>query len=462
MRLLFAVPGLFLATALMLGTAAPAYSDCPSHLPPPLKADPIPPNDSDVCGTRNVESFAHMAWQTFKYLVWPAKSTSRGLADEDSPIENMSGPRVFETYKADWEVFPTIAEKDWEKYPQVSFCQSEDRKPIQLSFGSLVLGSLDKFQSVTQPGTGMFGHALMAQNGSLVRYQTAFDRTAFDHIAQLDASVGSDFSTEDPTGNSIAAFGSMTIKSAWIEVRNGIPDSTEFHVRPAWVQDPSTGACRKGNVALVGLHIVHKTKSSPQWVWASFEHKKNAPLRGKPVAGFTFHDGSAVPMPFAPPTDSLTRPPSMFAPYNVERLHAIEDQFERVNGIWERAMTGTVWLNYKLVVVQWPEVSGVTGTPDRPTTLKTVRPAPPCLVSQLPVNMANAVMETFLQSATTLDCVMARNLEHTCMGCHYRAHNHDFIWAIPRNRNSGDPEADRKNRQDAFSVLRGITNWNVR
>src|SRR5262249_29465330 len=111
----FAKPSIFMATALVLlaVTSAQSAPPCPNN--PPLQADGIP-QDDDFCGGRDLQGFAHMAWQTFKMLVWPAES--RGSPDKKRSITDMSGPRVFETYKSDWEVFPTIpaGQQDWGTY----------------------------------------------------------------------------------------------------------------------------------------------------------------------------------------------------------------------------------------------------------------------------------------------------------------------------------------------------------
>lgn len=471
----FARPALLVATALMLLAAMPARSaPCPSQLQLPSQPDPIPRDDADICGSRGLDTFAHMAWQTFRYLVWPA--ASRGVADGAARIDDRSRPRVFETYKADWEMFPSPAVATWEEYPsQAKFCKyPEAGRPAPLALESLILGSLDKFDSVTQPGGERIGNVLMAQNGSLVRYLAAFNETAFHHITSLAPSISFGPSEADPI-EARAADGSLTIKSAWIEVRNSIPDRNRFHVRSAWVQDPF-GICRETEVALVGLHIAHKTEANQQWVWASFEHVDNVPRAGPvPPDGFTFNDRRPVPMPFAPPLDarldSRSGPPSLAAPFNVERRHPILSGIRDVNRIWQDALQGTVWSNYELVVVQWPTNSGLKVPPTSlfrtGKTLQPAHPAPPCDVLQ--GNTANTVMETFLQSAPesslqdALTCPGAeKNVANTCMGCHYQAHNYDFIWAIPLNRRAASPAADKEKRDSAISILRGIVGRNAR
>lgn len=465
----FAKASVFVATAAILLAVAPARSAPPCPLIPSPLADGIP---DDVCPNpppTPQKAFAHMAWQTFKSLVWPALMVtgSRGEPDGAREITEMSGPRVFETYKSDWELFPVIAagQEKWGTYPSAAaFCKDYvPPKPGRLPVGSLVLGSLDKFGSLTQPGG--LGHVLMAQNGSLVRYLAAFNENAFNLIKNLGPSIDFDASEDEPKGQAIAPYGTITIKSAWIEIKNSIPDPSTFYVRPAWVQDPSTGNCKETSVALVGLHIVHKTDSSRQWIWASFEHVKNAPLRGdSPRGAFTFHNGSRIPMPADPPLDSRTMPSTMPAPYNVERLNEIAPEIQPVNLAWQNALQGSVWSNYQLVLVQWPEVSHAEF--DGGTTLfgnNGVRPAPPCGVVRPRANMASTVMETFLQSTEGLDCPTDdAKLRNTCMGCHYQAHNYDFIWAIPLKRGTGDARVETPNRGSALSTLRKITGWNSR
>src|SRR5262245_26060390 len=275
---LFAKLRLFMMTAVMLLAVTPAQSACPI----PLLQPDEPPQDDKICEDRGgLENFAHVAWRTFTMLVWPAES--RGKADKTRSIIDMSGLRVFETYKSDWEMFPTIAAglREWGTYPsEATFCNL-----ASLPAGSLVLGSLDKFDSVTQPGGDFVPHVLMAQNGSLVRYLAAFNEKAFNLIKNLDPSVNFGPSENDPIDKTKAEDGTITIKSAWVEMRDSTPDPSRFYVRSAWVQDPSTGKCKQSSVGLVGLHIVHKTKFSQQWVWTSFEHVENAPLRGAPQTG---------------------------------------------------------------------------------------------------------------------------------------------------------------------------------
>ncbi|WP_434424516.1 hypothetical protein [Nannocystis pusilla] len=72
--------------------------------------------------------------------------------------------------------------------------------------------------------------------------------------------------------------GALELKAAWMEVPN--PDDAQWNrykLAQAVVVDPATQKCQALTVALVGLHIIHKTQAQPTWVWATFEHVDNAP-----------------------------------------------------------------------------------------------------------------------------------------------------------------------------------------
>jgi len=458
-----------LAAALMVVAVMPAQSQPPCPVIPSLAVDGIP---DDVCQhePRDYESFANMAWQTFKMLVWPA--ASRGVAATDRNITDMKGARVFETYKSDWETFLAKAERplDWDLYPtKADACANVSSIP-PLSDGSLVLASLNKFGNVTQTDVARdsknadIEYLLVAQNGSLVRYLPAFGKKAFDLIQtnKLYQSLDMTVSDDPPKGKTKTSFGTMTIKSAWIEIKNGLPDPSSFYWRYAWVQDPSDGSCKEAPVALVGLHITHKTVSSPQWIWASFEHVKNAPLRhSPPVVGYTFNDGSGSDMLVDPPLNARI-PMNPFVippPYNVEQWVPTAKAIENVNGNWQKMLrdAGSVWTNYKLVVVEWPGIpnaGGRTGSGRDKVGKPGAYPTPPCLKNG--VNLANTVMETFLQPD-----IVCKGMT-TCMSCHNNARNYDFIWSIPLN--SKDPLGAlglSQTRESALSILRQITSRNA-
>lgn len=416
----------------------------------------------------DLKPFAHLAWQTFKLLVWPASKHTRGQADEARSLSEMNGPRVFETLKSDWETFPpnAVAPLPWNQYPATAaMCQNAS--PIAYPASRLVLGSLHKFGNIRMPDLG-FAAVLMAQNGKPVRYLAAFDRNAFTMIETnklYDPANVPPPSGEAPAATVTAVEGTIVVKSAWVEM-DGIAADT-FHTRTAVVQDLD-GTCREATIGLVGLHIMHKTRFSPQWIWASFEHVRNVPSPAAATTpGFTFNDASGTPMDPSPPLAARNpgRPGWSFPPpYNVERHFPIEDDIKSVNADWHAVLQGSVWANYELVLVQWPGVAGDASRSGlgeqfqgRNGVIVGANPTPPCILNSPadPRNLANSVLEPFGQR----DIGCGTNSQRTCMGCHNGVRSNDFIFALPNNAPFAGAGAVPQNRRSTIEYLRSITGW---
>src|ERR1700738_1493664 len=103
----------------------------------------------------------------------------------------------------------------------------------------------------------------------------------------------------------------------------GVPHpERRYYTRMARIMDPVTGECSDMRVGLVGLHIVQKTPTRPQWIWSTFEQVDNVPSSKAQGGGiFAFNDGSATPMPSTRPK-TLAWPPKIPVPppTNIERL----------------------------------------------------------------------------------------------------------------------------------------------
>jgi hypothetical protein len=442
------------ALALLIPSARGA-PPCP--LVASLNPDGIP---SDVCPhtAQTLQAFHDMAWQTFKMLVWPAAAGARGVPDTARAVTDMSGPRVFETYKADWETLLAHSAQplDWNNYPStVSACSNNP----PLTPGVPVLASLHEFGNVREPDFAGLTHVLIAQNGSLVRYAAGFDPLEFKLIRDNQLYITPNLpplGDGPPSTKTRAPNDAIIIKSAWISMTPPPPNPITFFTRQAWLQDPVTLTCTLTEVGLVGLHIVHKTQSSPQWIWASFEHVQNAPTRGVPLSPpYMFNDGTSTPMPSSPPLNARIPLPGGVVPppFNVERLRAIANNTKAVNASWQGLLNvvGSVWANYELVLTEWP------GIPSNPTrTGLQAEPTPPCLANPN-TNLANAVIETFIQPS------IACTQPTTCMGCHGRARTSDFVWTLPLNKNGQEEErVFLKYRFVGLSILRAITGWSER
>jgi hypothetical protein len=442
---------------LLLAAGGPARA---AVCPAPASAGPeaVP---ADVCIPSpgvppTLPEFDGLAWQTFKMLVWPAASGQRGLPNLAAPITDMTGPRVFETFKADWETMQPGYEKPspWDSH---TVAANPCANKVTLGPDDIVLASFSKFDNMQEVGPSRFGNLLVAQNVTYVRYQIAYNAAEFDLILRNGLYDPRNLpQREVPDGQTISKLtdapnGAITVKSAWIEMDPAPPNAGHFYTRTAWLQDPKDQTCRKAVVGLVGLHVVRKTASRPQWVWASFEQTDNVPDPDPPADshGYTFNDGDpAHPMPASLPPDSpyLQPPVGQLPPFNVQRLQSIAADTLAVNRAWRAVLAaeGSVWQYYKLVLAEWPNLM------DNPTRdgLSSL-PTPPCLLEPY-ANLANTVLETFMQGTKNCNVPVT-----TCMGCHNGARGIDYIWSLALNPNKAPVTGQvHPGRRAALSFLK--------
>jgi hypothetical protein len=72
----------------------------------------------------------------------------------------------------------------------------------------------------------------------------------------------------------------MEIKASW-KILGAGDDAATFYSMPATVDtvvDGKTTGTQDVTLGLVGFHLVINTANHPEFVWATFEHKQNAPL----------------------------------------------------------------------------------------------------------------------------------------------------------------------------------------
>ena len=439
-----------------LNSAVAQSEEC--RLTPSLNRAPDKP-PGDVCGTDGISSgdFYELSWQVFKFLVWPAVSGDRGKSDTTKPITSMQGPRVFETFKASWEIFRPNAPDPgpWNAYPSPEPCSNQqDVRP-----GEPVLASFSKFGNIKTGGGATDSHVLVAQNGTYVRYQAGYNDVIFEkikrsrlHDAAFVRTVHDVRDGERLPDDTDSPDGAMIVKSAWIELpgESANIDPPQFYVQhDAWVQELQTGKCRKASVGLVGLHVAYKTKSRPQWIWSTFEHVDNVPEPGdSPGKRYTFNNGDGTGMSDGPQPQflisrleagGLREPPR---PYQVVRRQQIAEKVLQVNQVWQGELghINSVWRNYKLVLSEWP-----FHLRRADWDAHHARPTPHCQ-GTTPAT-ANTTMETFSQRCDP---------ELTCMGCHNSVRRTDFIWAIRLNGHASSAFSGPSPRDEAIKKLQDI------
>jgi hypothetical protein len=194
--------------------------------------------------------------------------------------------------------------------------------------------------------------------------------------------------------------------------------------------------CLPETLGLIGFHAVHKTLGRPQWIWTSFEHRKNVPDRDQAAARafegpYSFFDAGCKDKC---PDENATPPRQVWQPDYALQLSFKDDKFrsqivretpltnaaKNMNSIFQSMLHGTVWEYYMLISTQWPTVffTGCTGlhSPDAaapaPNTDFLKQPDMTC--SPAPSFMANSTLETYSQG----DIPQASS---SCIGCHGNA-----------------------------------------
>lgn len=396
----------------------------------------------DIALTRQADANC-FAWQEFISLNWKASSSMRGQPDTSATPQqfgepNDLSPAVWETYKESDEVFLADARDPgpWNAWPKGASSPTvkvlggmksefDPEPPLDLS-------------DIGQASTG--NPWLTAQSGILTLYERRMNEDEYNYIWKnklYDADVQWDFvkapvststaTQTSPIGISLpdgttasAAYGplgSIETKAAWLELPNPA-DWPRFKISKAIVTYPNQKP-KTVTVGLVGLHIIHKTALGQQFIWATFEHRDNAPDKDQVAAkqlkpSYTYYNPSCDPakdpykcVPNANPTTANGGKNEYSWPNQVVRETPIPSRANNnVAGLnqyaWAQiaaANADSVFLNYELVDTLWSQQNTVIQPGAHvPLIAAQLSPAP----TQEPV--ASTVLETYVQSLTCLAC----------------------------------------------------------
>jgi len=308
----------------------------------------------------------HLSWQTFIALNWPANA--------NVPIgQAPNQPRVWELYSDPVEFFqPDLAPtKDgsgtkvlYMKSKKVELIRDPDiidqaasGKPVIDQFGNYAVYEIRsnpvQKQDITQAG--------LQSEDAMIQYAQGSQNPVFRFTPG-----------EIPEDGGDGTVGAIELKAAWrifpedlLEAHPEILD--RYHHRPAWIYtDGLQSDSIKVTVGLIGLHIAHKTKTYPQWLWATFEHVDNYE-RGPEAPAWlnpTFNDGETPPNYATDnrepkPMDSTftwndTTPfaTSTSRPQVTRCVNEVPIPHE-VNAMWQEQLKGTPWQYYRLNATQW-------------------------------------------------------------------------------------------------------------
>lgn len=401
-----------------LTSTPPASSSTPGDTLPTLS--PTIPLEITANPPFNLESLQHdfdvFSWQSFVALNWPANPD--GTPNNNLVIgQQPGGSVVWQSWKESRDIFlPDGAQPPaWNQpNPVPDVCKNINNIPE----GAIHLTQVGKTPNVLdESGEPFQTGPLIDQNGQYTRYEILTNETMFNYILdnKLYSKAGQAAFAQDadfPSSNSESdQIGAIMLKAAWVKM-GGKFDPARYHTTFALVynnpeeQHGVEPACSLEQVGLVGFHIAHKTEDEPQWIWSTFEHIANAPTKGETpdLSAYNFFDAACKDCAVNEPPPRPWNPANPHTqPTQVERVIAITEDTKKLNALYhaalEKAVPGSVWLNYELVSTQWP--TNAT-SPTDPTGV----PAPSFL--------ANTTLETYIQGEV-------KQTSSNCMACHNNA-----------------------------------------
>ena len=393
--------------------------------------------DVPITNANAFPALDNFAWRAFIALNWPSLTdpAHRGAPDRARTLGD-AGPRVWETFKARYELFQVgpdgrpIAPQPWATYDAVNPCGAD------VSGRAKTLASFDPFMDFNQLFTpGVATNPLVAQNRTYTRYDARMNEAEYSALALSGWSEGKNLPDQNHPARLPA--GSIAVKAAWRILTTA--DTTAVRARYYVVENANVVdvaktraarhvVCSKSDVALVGLHIVIRTTLRPQGLWITFEHVDNVPPIGEGEARepdargvgapYSYFDASKPRLGLWPKFGSpailpvsIQHPPKIDpAPMQVVRRHPIHPSTMAMNRTYWAlpGIKGTVWEHYMLVAHQWPTVIH----PIEPLNDGVFFP------ESRKENMVNTTMETYLQDPPS-----------SCMACHqsFNARGRDFV-----------------------------------
>jgi hypothetical protein len=263
-----------------------------------------------------------------------------------------------------------------------------------------------------------FSGPLIDQNGEFVFYEIMLDPNEVNYIcanklyningqiafSKAGGQVGMPWGTPSQDWS-----GAFELKFAWKILKPGVDDFSRFYTTNAdvWDQGADGKPIERRNltVGLVGMHISHKSRTSPQWIWSTFEQVDNIDV--DPVAHPNLHPSFVDPNCPICTVDNEPEPkggPYPRVPTQVWRSIPISAGKRAVNDQASVALAkmGSVWQYYQLIDTQWPTVPSAKPSPWNGGLADAVANKPGGRPT--PVFLTNVTMETYFQGGNQPAC----------------------------------------------------------
>ena len=300
---------------------------------------------------------------------------------------------------------------------------------------------------VTNPEVAQaFKWPIWDQNGFMVRYEILVNDEERNYIWKNGLDTLNGQVKFSQSGNAVdfpsgiygkEPVGAMEVKLAW-KVLAPSDDDRRFLATKAKILG-TDGKPKSVKVGLVGMHIAHKTETSPQWIWSTFSHvdslRANAlmtnPKNGKPLTPLFTDPGNETAPVNVPSATTTSTFKDGLPPTQVLQLTPIPQATEEVNRKAQAALhsANSVLQYFELINTQWPTDPKADPTPGGPGT------SPGSVTNKsggkpTPVYLVNPLFETYFQQGNQSasdqeegnppDGQMVFGTE-SCMGCHSSA-----------------------------------------
>jgi hypothetical protein len=274
--------------------------------------------------------------------------------------------------------------------------------------------------------TQAFTAPLIDQNGNYVFYEIQMDPNEVGYICENKlyniegqvAFTGGKATTKAdlPSGvDSKDGSGAWELKFAW-RILTKTDDKSRFLTSEALVpatggQCPDKSAAKDEQctveVGLVGMHIGHKSQTSPQWIWSTFEHVDNLSVDNvaHPNLKPSFFDPNCpICVPNQPPVQNKDGSWATTPPTQVSRAIPIPADKAALNDEAAAALghAGSALRYYELIDSQWPTDPSAKPTPPATGLAGAIENKPGG--NPTPVFLTNITMETYFQVGVQAAC----------------------------------------------------------
>lgn len=344
---------------LPLLAAAALAASTEAQTTPTVTVSSTLPSDIPVKGgapNATITDAAQFAWQEFIALNWPAQpqtgaQNTRGVPNTtvNFGTDTATQPVVWESYRGKVETFPgngtppgyvnnPATDYGFDAAPAYDYGTATTpltvpacTSPAQPAVTTPALVNLDE---VTQIGLDQIYAGVLptsissptAQNANaqpqLIRFLAKGNRTFYDYVAAnqywsktaayttaqqnfANAAAANTYPPKSPTLTLPA--GTVLVKAAWRPLAS-TESAANFHTKTVHFYDqlsgsnPATPCYREQTWALIALHIIQKTPTAPNFIFATFEYTSNILTpAGKPV-----EDNNGKPNANSPAGDGMT------------------------------------------------------------------------------------------------------------------------------------------------------------